>query len=292
MKKRIVGLLVLGGLMSGGLMTQPAQAAKSYRLNWMHAWARVTCKFRKSGYKHYAYTLHKVKHHRYRLKRAYRLGTKKHKVVHQIKAMSLGNYEYVYVTYKGKGAWVNEKYITFSRPKLTTGTAKSTRTARKSPTRVTGTAKSTQSTQKSTTTGTKTISTKTTSPATTGKKNQSNQSNTASSTTSTSTKFYIKTNKHISWQEWLSLPDLKGEVRGLTFYHVDNVPYDEDGFPYVTQNMFAAPLQVRMMKDEFTSATYQAIADKWDTYYVSDKHALFCPTNTEDGQSIRDQMPD
>ncbi|MCH4123869.1 MAG: hypothetical protein LKH74_08580 [Levilactobacillus sp.] len=286
MKKRIVGLLVLGGLMSGGLMTQPAQAAKSYRLNWMHARARSTFKFRKSGYKHYAYTLHKVKHNRYRLKRAYRLGTMKNKQVHQVKAMSLSHYKYefVYVTYKGKGAWVNEKYVVFSRSK-------------KVKKRSASTAKQRQVTQKSTatgtkTTGTKTTSTKTTSPATTGKKNQSNQSNTASSTTSTSTKFYIKTNKHISWQEWLSLPDLKGEVQGLTFYHVDNVPYDEDGFPYVTQNMFAAPLQVRMMKDEFTSATYQAIADKWDTYYVSDKHALFCPTNTEDGQAIRDQMPD
>lgn len=284
MKKSIVGLLVLGGLISGGLVPQTAQAAKSYRLNWMHARARSTFKFRKSGYKHYAYTLHKVKHNRYRLKRAYRLGTKKNKLVHQVKAMSLDSKrpaEYTYVTYKRKGVWVNTKYLTGIRSKRLN---KNKSTA--------GVFKSSQSTQKSTTTSTKIASSKTTTTVTTGKKNQSNKSGTAPSATSTNTKFYIKTNKHISWQEWLSLPDLKGQVNGLTFYHVDNVPYDEDGFPYVTQNMFSAPLQVRMMKSEFTAATYQAISDKWDTYYVSEKHALFCPTNTEVGQAIRDQMPD
>ncbi|MFC6291019.1 hypothetical protein [Levilactobacillus angrenensis] len=282
MKKSIVGLLVLGGLISGGLVPQPAQAAKSYRLNWMHAWARNTFKFRKSGYKHYAYTLHKVKHNRYRLKRAYRLGTKKNKVVHQIKAMSLGNYEYVYVTYKGKGVWVNEKYLVYSRPKKATKKRSTNTTNSVQPTRKSATTRSTSSTAEATQT----------TPAVTSGKGQSSKSQTTPATTSTSTKFYIKTNKHISWQEWLSLPDLKGQVNGLTFYHVDNVPYDEDGFPYVTQNMFSAPLQVRMMKSEFTAATYQAISDKWDTYYVSEKHALFCPTNTEVGQAIRDQMPD
>lgn len=284
MKKSIVGLLVLGGLISGGLVSQPAQAARSYRLNWMHARARSTFKFRKSGYKHYAYTLHKVKHNRYRLKRAYRLGTKKNKLVHQVKAMSLDSKrpaEYTYVTYKRKGVWVNTKYLTGIRSKKLN---KNKSTA--------GVFKSSQSTQKSTTTSTKIASSKTTTTVTTGKKSQSNKSGTSPSATSTNTKFYIKTNKHISWQEWLSLPDLKGQVNGLTFYHVDNVPYDEDGFPYVTQNMFSAPLQVRMMKNEFTAATYQAISDKWDTYYVSEKHALFCPTNTEVGQAIRDQMPD
>lgn len=274
MKKGIVGLLVLSGLLGGGLVPQTAQAAKSYRMNWMHSRAWNPFKFRKSGYKHYAYTLHKVKHHRYRLNRAFRLGTKKNRVFYQVKAISLGNkrpVEYDYVTYKGKGVWVNEKYLTYSRPKKTTKI------------RTTSNSQSTQST---------TSTTATTTSVTTGKTSQSSKASTTQSTAKTSDKFYIKDNKHISWQEWLSLPSLSGEVKGLTFYHVDNVPYDEDGFPYVTQNMFSSPLQARMMKNEFTSATYSAITDKWDTYYVSDKHALFCPTNTEVGQAIRDKMPD
>jgi len=245
----------------------------------MHSRAACSFHFRKSGYKHYAYTLHKVKHNRYRLKRAYRLGTKKNKVVHQVKAISLGYKhptEYDYVTYKGKGVWVNEKYLTGFRTKKRTKSRSEVNSQVTTPS---------------------TSSTATTMPATTTKSTKSTTATTTagSKTAPTATnnaKLYIKDTKHLSWQDWLSLPDLKGEVNGLTFYYVDDVPYDEDGFPYVTQSLFSVPMQVRIMKDSFTPAAYKAITDKWDTYYVSEKHALLCPTNTEVGQKIRDNMPD
>ncbi|WP_204121028.1 MULTISPECIES: hypothetical protein [Levilactobacillus] len=279
MRKSVLGLLVFGGIIGGGLAPQTAYAAKSYQMNWMHSRAACSFHFRKSGYKHYAYTLHKVKHNRYRLKRAYRLGTKKNKVVHQVKAISLGYKhptEYDYVTYKGKGVWVNEKYLTGFRTKKRTKSRSEVNSQVTTPS---------------------TSSTATTMPATTTKSTKSTTATTTagSKTAPTATnnaKLYIKDTKHLSWQDWLSLPDLKGEVNGLTFYYVDDVPYDEDGFPYVTQSLFSVPMQVRIMKDSFTPAAYKAITDKWDTYYVSEKHALFCPTNTEVGQKIRDNMPD
>ncbi|MFD1456260.1 hypothetical protein ACFQ44_11375 [Levilactobacillus lanxiensis] len=278
MRKSLLGLLVFGGLIGGGLVPQTAYAAKSHPMLWMHARAASSFHFRKSGYKHYAYTLHKVKHNRYRLKRAYRLGTMKNKVVHQVKAISLGGlrYEYDYVTYKGKGVWVCEKYLTGFRTKKRTKSGSEINSQVTTPT---------------------TSSTTTTMPSTTTKSAKSTTATTTagSKTTSTATtnaKLYIKDIKHLSWQDWLSLPDLKGEVNGLTFYYVDDVPYDEDGFPYVTQSLFSVPMQVRIMKNSFTPAAYKAITDKWDTYYVSEKHALFCPTNTEVGQKIRDNMPD
>jgi len=284
MKKSLVGLLVFGGLIGGGLVPQTVHAAKSYQMNWMHALAHNPFKFRKSGYKRYAYTLHKVKHNRYRLKRAYRLGTKKNKVVYQVKGISLGDkhpIEYDYVTYKGKGVWVNEKYLTYSRPKK--------RTKRSTA----GNSQVTTPTTSSTATTTPSTTTKptksTTATKTAGSQAQSKQTTPAATSNN---KLYIKDTKHVSWNDWLSLPDLKGEVNGLTFYYVDDVPYDEDGFPYVTQSLFSVPMQVSIMKNSFTPATYKAITDKWDTYYVSEKHALFCPTNTEVGQKIRDNMPD
>ncbi|WP_203637419.1 hypothetical protein [Levilactobacillus wangkuiensis] len=283
MKKSIVGLLVFGGLIGGGLVPQTAHAAKSHPMLWMHARAASSFHFRKSGYKHYAYTLHKVKHNRYRLKRAYRLGTMKNKVVHQVKAISLGGlrYEYDYVTYKGKGVWVNEKYLTGFRTKKRTKSSSTINSQLTTPT------------TSSTTTSTTSTPAKTAKPtATTKTTGSQTQANKTMPTATNNAKLYIKDTKHVSWNDWLSLPDLKGEVNGLTFYYVDDVPYDEDGFPYVTQSLFSVPMQVSIMKSDFTPATYKAITDKWDTYYVSEKHALFCPTNTEVGQKIRDNMPD
>ncbi|WP_202813060.1 hypothetical protein, partial [Levilactobacillus hammesii] len=115
----------------------------------------------------------------------------------------------------------------------------------------------------------------------------------ASKKTNTKTDgMYVNTTKHITWSQWLNLPAFGAEGNGIPLYNVDNVPYDEDGFPYVSNKMgSASPIEVTQIKSEFTSAAYAAIPDKANTYYLSDKNALYHPTNPEVGQAIRDKIP-
>ncbi|NLR08867.1 MULTISPECIES: hypothetical protein [Lactobacillaceae] len=242
-----------------------ANASKVHYVKWNKPMKhhQVAVNGRKSSWK--GYTLKKVSNKHYRFKTAAKLSSSKYQVnfLTTLRHAKIDHSIYygVRIGKKGKMVWVNRNYLT--------GWVKTS-------------AKKSATSSKATTT----------SKTTTASKSKSTAKKSGSKTTSTG-KMYVNATKHITWSQWLNLPAFGTEGNGIPLYNVDNVPYDEDGFPYVSNKMgSASPIEVTQIKSEFTSAAYAAIPDKSNTYYLSDKNALYHPTNPEVGQAIRDKIPD
>lgn len=250
-----------------GLATlQPttANASKIHYVKWNKPMKhhQVAVNGRKASWK--GYTLKKVSKKHYRFRTAAKLSSQKYQV-HSLTTLRHAKIDHsiyyaVRIGKKGKTVWVNRHYLTSwvktsSTSKKTSGKASS----------------------------------QTTTPANKAK----NTSKKSGSKATNTGKFYVKSTKHITWTQWLNLPAFGADGNGIPLYNVDNVPYDEDGFPYVSNKMgSASPIEVTQIKSEFTAAAYAAIPDKSNTYYLSDKNALYHPTNPEVGQAIRNSIPD
>ncbi|WP_341780096.1 GW dipeptide domain-containing protein [Levilactobacillus sp. HBUAS70063] len=249
-----------------GLATlQPttANASKIHYVKWNKPMKhhQVAVNGRKASWK--GYTLKKVSKKHYRFRTAAKLSSQKYQV-HSLTTLRHAKIDHsiyyaVRIGKKGKTIWVNRHYLTSwvktsSTSKKTSGKASS----------------------------------QTTTPANKAK----NTSKKSGSKATNTGKFYVKSTKHITWTQWLNLPAFGADGNGIPLYNVDNVPYDEDGFPYVSNKMgSASPIEVTQIKSEFTAAAYAAIPDKSNTYYLSDKNALYHPTNPEVGQAIRNKIP-
>ena len=241
-----------------------ANASKVHYVKWNKPMKhhQVAVNGRKSSWK--GYTLKKVSNKHYRFKTAAKLSSSKYQVnfLTTLRHAKIDHSIYygVRIGKKGKMVWVNRNYLTG----WVTSSAKKSATSKKATAKTTTAPKS---------------------------KAKSTAKKSSSKTTSTG-KMYVNTTKHITWSQWLNLPAFGTEGNGIPLYNVDNVPYDEDGFPYVSNKMgSASPIEVTQIKSEFTAAAYAAIPDKSNTYYLSDKNALYHPTNPEVGQAIRDKIP-
>ncbi|KRL94101.1 GW dipeptide domain-containing protein [Levilactobacillus hammesii] len=256
-----------------GLTTvQPttANASKVHYIKWNKPMKhhQVAVNGRKSAWK--GYTLKKVSNKHYRFRTAAKLSSTKYQVsfLTTLRHAKIDHsiYYQVRIGKKGQAIWVNRHYLT--------GWYKNTTT----------TQKVTKKSSQSKATAKKTAKTSATTKA--KAKNASKKTNTKTDG------MYVNATKHITWSQWLNLPAFGAEGNGIPLYNVDNVPYDEDGLPYVSNKMgSASPIEVTQLKSEFTAAAYAAIPDKANTYYLSDKNALYHPTNPEVGQAIRDKIP-
>ncbi|UIF28207.1 hypothetical protein KB236_06500 [Levilactobacillus brevis] len=240
-----------------------ANASKVHYVKWNKPMKhhQVAVNGRKSSWK--GYTLKKVSKKHYRFRTAAKLNSQRYQT-HSLTTLRHAKIDHsiyyaVRIGKKGKTVWVNRKYLTSWVKKASTNKKARAKAA----------SKTTSSNAKS--------------------KNTVKKAN--SKTTNTG-KMYVKSTKHITWTQWLNLPAFGADGNGIPLYNVDNVPYDEDGFPYVSNKMgSASPIEVTQIKSEFTAAAYAAIPDKTNTYYLSDKNALYHPTNPEVGQAIRDKIP-
>jgi len=282
-----VAVLLAAGI-GGGLVTVDgsASAAKLHTVKWNKKMKMHKVILKRKGFTKKAYSFKKVHGKKFTFKKAFNLRNKDYEytVYHATRHAKVDKTIYYYVTgfngyYSGKhaqSAWIAKSYLegfetasTQTKKRANTATAKAKAKATKQTTGKTTAASSKTSSK----TGSKTSSSKTT-------------------TSSKSGSMYVASTKHITWSQWLNLPAFGKEGNGITLYNVDNVPYDEDGFPYVSDKMASAsPIDLSQLKSEFTSAAYAAIPDKANTWYLSDKNALYHPTNPEVGQAIRDAMP-
>ncbi|WP_407886674.1 hypothetical protein [Levilactobacillus sp. N40-8-2] len=264
----VTGLTVTGFMGMASFATPQASASSVHYVKWNKPMKHhsVAVNGRKASWK--GYTLKKVSNKHYRFKTAAKLNSTRYQV-HTLTTLRHAKIDHsiyygVRIGKKGQMVWVNRKYLTGFVENLNSKATTSTKSSSKKAT------------------NTKKVSKKTTNKTT---KKTSNISKTAG-------KMYVNTTKHITWTQWLNLPAFGAEGNGIPLYNVDNVPYDEDGFPYVSNKMgSASPIEVTQLKSDFTAAAYAAIPDKSNTYYMSDKNALYHPTNPEVGQAIRDKIP-
>ncbi|UIF28208.1 hypothetical protein KB236_06505 [Levilactobacillus brevis] len=265
-KQLTIGILALASFV-GLAAAQPttANASKVHYVKWNKPMKhhQVAVNGRKSSWK--GYTLKKVSKKHYRFRTAAKLNSQKYQT-HSLTTLRHAKIDHsiyyaVRIGKKGKTVWVNRKYLTSWVKKASTNKKARAKAASK-------------------TTSSSNVKTK-------------NAVKRANSKTTNTGKMYVKSTKHITWTQWLNLPAFGADGNGIPLYNVDNVPYDEDGFPYVSNKMgSASPIEVTQIKSEFTAAAYAAIPDKSNTYYLSDKNALYHPTNPEVGQAIRDSIPD
>lgn len=265
MNKIVKGLVVTGLAVTGFMgvatfATPQVNASRVHYVKWNKPMKHhlVAVNGRKASWK--GYTLKKVSNKHYRFKTAAKLNSNKYQVhnLTTLRHAKIDNSIYygVRVGKKGKMVWVNRKYLTGFVENLTSKTA--------------------------TTKKTTTIAKKSTSKTT--KKISSADNGEA---------YYIKSTKHITWADWLALPARSDDnSNGLVLYNVDNVPYDEDGFPYVSNKLGAGGLiPITDIKSEFSSSAYATIPDKANTFYWGATNVIYHPTNPEVGQAIRDQIP-
>lgn len=254
----VTGLTVTGFMGMASFATPQASASSVHYVKWNKPMKHhtVAVNGRKASWK--GYTLKKVSNKHYRFKTAAKLNSNKYQVhdLTTLRHAKIDNSIYygVRIGKKGKMVWVNRHYLT--------GFVES----------FSGSATTKKATKKATT-------------KKTAKKQVSSADNGEA--------YYIKSTKHITWTDWLALPARSDDnSNGLVLYNVDNVPYDEDGFPYVSNKLGAGGLiPITDIKKEFSSSAYAAIPDKANTFYWGATNVIYHPTNPEVGQAIRDQIP-